>query len=493
MPSSDDIFDDAWGEVANEPIEKFDFLEGVARDFGLRGLADRMRAKREFGDSLHQYIAQNYIDDPNAMANIQAAQEQARQRAAMPPEPAQPSLAEIVAMVREQMLESGELGADEVLAVPEEAAPEEEPVVEEELDDTLAVPNDLDADPSLTTRKPEPPKSEDRTAKIGESFKEPESEQTGSDYSFSEEGGPYEDDQTYVEGLTGEQIEYQGKTPEQRERADAAQAEQEEPPPMGEISDLGKNTVLSMFERLFDTEQSATLSEEQIGEALTGLLKLASDGNPEALKLMQWDSWRPGDRQYLAERVGVSVNELKEYFNENTAKGMKLMEKETAGDSTRRDILDNPGEDLEVKTPSTRGLDSMRISETQIENTDKVGTDDAGNLTAPPPKDKEKAENFNDPAFWSIVKDPFANPFDNPTAFDLNEEKPPEVTQDTSPIYEVDTNLMKGPTPEDALSEAGFDTRKGDDLSLLPSSALNQGTTAPIDNTSLLPKGWKNE
>ena len=94
---------------------------------------------------------------------------------------------------------------------------------------------------------------------------------------------------------------------------------------------------------------------------------------------------------------------------------------------------------------------------------------------------------------WSIVKDPFANPFFNENAFALTDEKPPEVTHDTTPVFEVDTSLIKGPSPEDALKKAGFDTRQGDDVSLLPSSVFRQGESAPVDNMSLLPKGWKKE
>ncbi len=94
---------------------------------------------------------------------------------------------------------------------------------------------------------------------------------------------------------------------------------------------------------------------------------------------------------------------------------------------------------------------------------------------------------------WTVVRDPFANPFFNQNAFALTDQKPPEVTYDDSPVFEVDTSLIKGPSPEDALKDAGFDTRQGDDVSLLPSSVFKQGESAPVDNTSLLPKGWKTD
>ena len=94
---------------------------------------------------------------------------------------------------------------------------------------------------------------------------------------------------------------------------------------------------------------------------------------------------------------------------------------------------------------------------------------------------------------WTVVSDPFANPFYNQNAFALTDQKPPEVTYDDSPVFEVDTSLIKGPSPEDALKDAGFDTRQGEDVSLLPSSVFRQVESAPVDNTSLLPKGWKTD
>jgi len=94
---------------------------------------------------------------------------------------------------------------------------------------------------------------------------------------------------------------------------------------------------------------------------------------------------------------------------------------------------------------------------------------------------------------WTVVKDPFANPFFNENFASLTEEQPPEVTHDDTPTFSLQPDLIKGDSPEDALKNAGFDARQGDDMSLLPSSAFNKGDVAPRADTSLLPAGWDTE
>ncbi len=94
---------------------------------------------------------------------------------------------------------------------------------------------------------------------------------------------------------------------------------------------------------------------------------------------------------------------------------------------------------------------------------------------------------------WTVVKDPFANPFFNDGFASLTEEQPPEVTHDDTPTFSLQPDLIKGDSPEDALKNAGFDARQGDDMSLLPSSAFNKGDEAPRADTSLLPAGWDTE
>ena len=108
-------------------------------------------------------------------------------------------------------------------------------------------------------------------------------------------------------------------------------------------------------------------------------------------------------------------------------------------------------------------------------------------------KDKLASEAYSSVDDWTVVKDPFANPFFNPNFSDLTENQAPEVTQDTSPTYSVQPDLLKGESPEEALHNAGFDARSGDDMSLLPSSAFDQEGEAPKGNTSLLPAGWDSE
>lgn len=108
-------------------------------------------------------------------------------------------------------------------------------------------------------------------------------------------------------------------------------------------------------------------------------------------------------------------------------------------------------------------------------------------------KDKQASEPHQVADSWTVVKDPFANPFFNDGFASLTEEQPPEVTHDYTPIISLQPDLIKGESPEDALRNAGFDARRGDDMSLLPSSAFNKDGEAPKGDTSLLPAGWDSE
>lgn len=108
-------------------------------------------------------------------------------------------------------------------------------------------------------------------------------------------------------------------------------------------------------------------------------------------------------------------------------------------------------------------------------------------------KDKQASEPHQVADSWTVVKDPFANPFFNDGFASLSEEQPPEVTHDNTPIISLQPDLIKGESPEEALINAGFDARRGDDMSLLPSSAFNKDGEAPKGDTSLLPAGWDSE
>lgn len=108
-------------------------------------------------------------------------------------------------------------------------------------------------------------------------------------------------------------------------------------------------------------------------------------------------------------------------------------------------------------------------------------------------EDKQASEPHQVADSWTVVKDPFANPFFNDGFASLSEEQPPEVTHDNTPIISLQPDLIKGESPEEALINAGFDARRGDDMSLLPSSAFNKDAEAPKGDTSLLPAGWDSE
>ena len=95
---------------------------------------------------------------------------------------------------------------------------------------------------------------------------------------------------------------------------------------------------------------------------------------------------------------------------------------------------------------------------------------------------KSNDESIND--IWTVVKDPFANPIDNPNAFQLNDMKPKTSIADI-PIVKQEP-IIEPQKPKDL---DGFNLNSGDDLSLLPASAFTKSSQMEVD-TSLLPKGW---
>lgn len=87
---------------------------------------------------------------------------------------------------------------------------------------------------------------------------------------------------------------------------------------------------------------------------------------------------------------------------------------------------------------------------------------------------------------WTIVENPFANPFYSQNAFDLRKEPAPEAEIEKSVIEDFVTE--EAPIEQEVNLE-GFDTVDGDDLSLLPASVFAKSN--PVgDNMSLLPSGW---
>ena len=87
---------------------------------------------------------------------------------------------------------------------------------------------------------------------------------------------------------------------------------------------------------------------------------------------------------------------------------------------------------------------------------------------------------------WTVVENPFANPFYSQNAFDLRKEPAPEAEIEKSVIEDFVTE--EAPIEQEVNLE-GFDTVDGDDLSLLPASVFAKSN--PVgDNMSLLPSGW---
>lgn len=87
---------------------------------------------------------------------------------------------------------------------------------------------------------------------------------------------------------------------------------------------------------------------------------------------------------------------------------------------------------------------------------------------------------------WTVVENPFVNPFYSENPFTLRKEPAPQAEIEHSII---DDYIAKDLTPESEIEVSGFDTVEGDDLSLLPASVFAKSN--PVgDDMSLLPSGW---
>ena len=87
---------------------------------------------------------------------------------------------------------------------------------------------------------------------------------------------------------------------------------------------------------------------------------------------------------------------------------------------------------------------------------------------------------------WTVVENPFVNPFYSENAFSIRKEPAPQAEIEHSII---DDYIAKDLMPESETELSGFDTVEGDDLSLLPASVFAKSN--PVgDDMSLLPAGW---
>tara|TARA_R110002020_G_scaffold53854_4_gene150258 strand:- start:516 stop:1148 length:633 start_codon:yes stop_codon:yes gene_type:complete len=92
-------------------------------------------------------------------------------------------------------------------------------------------------------------------------------------------------------------------------------------------------------------------------------------------------------------------------------------------------------------------------------------------------------------ADFSVVENPFANPFYDSSAFVIRKE---QTKGFVSPLPSLTEEIVieKEQKPPEIN---GFKTTEGDDLSLLPASAFSKNDAPIADNMSLLPSGWKDE
>jgi polyhydroxyalkanoate synthesis regulator phasin len=94
-------------------------------------------------------------------------------------------------------------------------------------------------------------------------------------------------------------------------------------------------------------------------------------------------------------------------------------------------------------------------------------------------------DTFEKSELWSVVENPFANPFYD-TSFNKITETPQRGI--VNPVQVAPAEIIKEEKPKDIN---GFAMNDNDDLSLLPSSVFASNDAPVADNMSLLPAGWK--
>jgi hypothetical protein len=107
--------------------------------------------------------------------------------------------------------------------------------------------------------------------------------------------------------------------------------------------------------------------------------------------------------------------------------------------------------------------------------------------TTEPMEDDDDDDDKTKSDDWSVIENPFANPFFDTSAFAIRKDRPRGFVNPalSPPIDEI----QKEEKPPELN---GFQTKKEDDLSLLPSSMLIKDNSVG-DDLSLLPGGWKND
>ena len=94
-------------------------------------------------------------------------------------------------------------------------------------------------------------------------------------------------------------------------------------------------------------------------------------------------------------------------------------------------------------------------------------------------------DTFEKSESWSVVENPFANPFYD-SSFNKITEAPRRGI--VNPVQVAPAEIIKEEKPKDIN---GFAMNDNDDLSLLPSSVFASNDAPVADNMSLLPAGWK--
>ena len=203
----------------------------------------------------------------------------------------------------------------------------------------------------------------------------------------------------------------------------------------------------------------------------------------------------------LRVRQDIEKGRLGDFINSIRSGGMRLKDEGMEKDryNKRREAMQRieRGRNFNPKTRGKLTNEQYENAANLVQRLHEKGGPNISAFSSPPPapapapavvpeeRPVERDDILNSEP-WTVVENPFANPFYSQNAFDLRKEPAPEAEIEKSVIE----NFVTEEAPiEQEVNLEGFDTVDGDDLSLLPASVFAKSN--PVgDNMSLLPSGW---
>ena len=186
---------------------------------------------------------------------------------------------------------------------------------------------------------------------------------------------------------------------------------------------------------------------------------------------------------------GLSDREIDEKRSKERVKAIKLIEQGKAMRAGHRPLTEHQylQENSDMGDLHERGGDRLAPFYAPHPEAPPEAPPEAAPEAAPegePEIERDDIVERSEP--WTVVENPFVNPFYSENPFTLRKEPAPQAEIEHSII---DDYIAKDLTPESEIEVSGFDTVEGDDLSLLPASVFAKSN--PVgDDMSLLPSGW---